>query len=59
MRDMRFLSLVGNSASGKRLVYAARDGDVQEAKVILCGGGGGEMVVVVMMKMMMDEEDEF
>lgn len=36
---MRFLSLVGNSfgcsASGERLVSAARDGDVQEAKALL------------------------
>ncbi|XP_047308053.1 E3 ubiquitin-protein ligase XBAT32-like isoform X2 [Impatiens glandulifera] len=36
---MRFLSLVGNSfgcsASGERLVSAARDGDLQEAKALL------------------------
>ncbi|KAI4335476.1 hypothetical protein L6164_014120 [Bauhinia variegata] len=36
---MRFLSLVGNSfgcsASGERLVSAARDGDIQEAKALL------------------------
>ncbi|OIW19457.1 hypothetical protein TanjilG_09477 [Lupinus angustifolius] len=36
---MKFLSLVGNSfgcsASGERLVSAARDGDVQEAKALL------------------------
>lgn len=36
---MRFLSLVGNSfgcsASGERLVSAARDGDFQEAKALL------------------------
>ncbi|XP_031109693.1 probable E3 ubiquitin-protein ligase XBOS32 [Ipomoea triloba] len=37
--SMRFLSLVGNSfgcsASGERLVTAARDGDIQEAKALL------------------------
>ncbi|CAI9098650.1 OLC1v1035332C1 [Oldenlandia corymbosa var. corymbosa] len=37
--SMRFLSLVGNSfgcsASGERLVSAARDGDLQEAKALL------------------------
>jgi len=36
---MKFLSLVGNSfgcsASGERLVSAARDGDIQEAKALL------------------------
>ena len=36
---MRFLNLVGNtfgcSASGERLVSAARDGDIQEAKALL------------------------
>lgn len=36
---MRFLSIVGNSfgcsASGERLVSAARDGDIQEAKALL------------------------
>lgn len=36
---MRFLSIVGNSlgcsASGERLVSAARDGDLQEAKALL------------------------
>lgn len=36
---MRFLGLVGNSfgcsASGERLVSAARDGDFQEAKALL------------------------
>lgn len=36
---MKFLSLVGNSfgcsASGERLVSAARDGDLQEAKALL------------------------
>ncbi|KAL6542562.1 hypothetical protein OROMI_024164 [Orobanche minor] len=39
MVAMGFLSLVGNSfgcsASGERLVSAARDGDVQEAKALL------------------------
>ncbi|KAL6547236.1 hypothetical protein OROMI_022957 [Orobanche minor] len=39
MVAMEFLSLVGNSfgcsASGERLVSAARDGDVQEAKALL------------------------
>ncbi|KAL3623858.1 putative E3 ubiquitin-protein ligase xbos32 [Castilleja foliolosa] len=39
MTTMRFLSLVGNSfgcsASGERLVSAARDGDFQEAKALL------------------------
>lgn len=39
MVTMRFLSLVGNSfgcsASGERLVSAARDGDLQEAKALL------------------------
>ena len=39
LRNMNFLSLVGNSfgcsASGERLVSAARDGDVQEAKALL------------------------
>ncbi|XP_047951713.1 probable E3 ubiquitin-protein ligase XBOS32 [Salvia hispanica] len=39
MVTMRFLSLVGNSfgcsASGERLVSAARDGDFQEAKALL------------------------
>ncbi|PIN18222.1 26S proteasome regulatory complex, subunit PSMD10 [Handroanthus impetiginosus] len=39
MTAMRFLSLVGNSfgcsASGERLVSAARDGDLQEAKALL------------------------
>nr|XP_004242651.1 probable E3 ubiquitin-protein ligase XBOS32 isoform X1 [Solanum lycopersicum] len=38
-KTMRFLSLVGNSfgcsASGERLVSAARDGDIQEAKALL------------------------
>jgi E3 ubiquitin-protein ligase XBAT32/33 len=37
--SMGFLSLVGNSfgcsASGERLVSAARDGDVQEARALL------------------------
>ncbi|KAH6819262.1 hypothetical protein C2S51_002865 [Perilla frutescens var. frutescens] len=37
--SMRFLSIVGNSfgcsASGERLVSAARDGDIQEAKALL------------------------
>lgn len=36
---MKFLSVVGNSfgcsASGERLVSAARDGDLQEAKALL------------------------
>lgn len=36
---MKFLSIVGNSfgcsASGERLVSAARDGDLQEAKALL------------------------
>ena len=36
---MKFLSMVGNSfgcsASGERLVSAARDGDLQEAKALL------------------------
>ncbi|XP_011069845.1 probable E3 ubiquitin-protein ligase XBOS32 [Sesamum indicum] len=39
MMTMRFFSLVGNSfgcsASGERLVSAARDGDLQEAKALL------------------------
>jgi len=39
VRIMKFLSLVGNSfgcsASGERLVSAARDGDFQEAKALL------------------------
>lgn len=39
LEGMRFLSLVGNSfgcsASGERLVSAARDGDLQEAKALL------------------------
>lgn len=39
MMTMGFLSIVGNSfgctASGERLVSAARDGDLQEAKALL------------------------